>query len=222
MDAVKLFAAPLGLGLLGFIEPCSIGASLLFLKFLEGAERRTKVAQVVVFMLTRAAFLGLLGVAAAVVGGAFVGFQRGAWAALGVLYVALGLLYLIGKAGLLMRSFGPSLTRLSGSRGAVALGLLFGLNVPACAAPLLAGLLGAAALGAGAKAAEGFIMLSLFGLALSLPLALAVAWGPAERFLDRASCWSARAPLWIGLLFVVLGAWSIYSGFAADRPPPPN
>ena len=212
MDVVTLFAAPFGLGLLGFIEPCSIGASLLFLKFLEGREHRAKVGQVVAFMVTRAAFLGLLGAAAAVVGGAFVGFQRGAWIVLGALYVALGLLYLTGKAGLLMRSVGPSLGRMSGSRGAAALGLLFGFNVPACAAPLLAGLLGAAALGPGTRIWEGFAMLAVFGFALSLPLALAVAWGPAERFLDRASRWSARAPLWIGLLLVVLGAWSMYEG----------
>jgi cytochrome c-type biogenesis protein len=31
-----LLIVPLGLGLLGFIEPCSIGATLIFVKFLEG------------------------------------------------------------------------------------------------------------------------------------------------------------------------------------------
>jgi len=201
-----------GLGLLGFIEPCSVGSSLLFIKFLEGRKHRVKVAQAVVFAITRAVFLGLLGAAAAVVGDAIIGFQRGAWIALGALYVTLGALYLTGKAGMLMRGFGPHLRRFSGSRGAVGLGLLFGLNVPACAAPLLAALLGAAALGSAAQAAEGFAMLASFGLALSLPLVLAVAWGPAERFLDRASRLSARAPIWIGMLFVVLGAWSIYEG----------
>jgi cytochrome c-type biogenesis protein len=212
VDAIELLLAPLGLGLLGFIEPCSIGSSLLFLDFLKGRERRAKVAQALAFMFARALFLGLLGVVAAALGQAFLGLQRGAWIALGALYTALGLLYLSGRSGALMRGLGPSLARLRDARGAAALGLLFGFNVPACAAPLLAGLLGAAALGPGTGAANGFVMLAVFGLALSLPLVLAVAWKPAERMLERAARRSERAPLWIGSLLVALGAWSILSG----------
>jgi hypothetical protein len=74
--------------------------------------------------------------------------------------------------------------RLSGSRGAVALAVLFGLNIPACAGPLLVALLAPAALGA-ARIAEGFVILAVFGLALSLPLVLAALWEPARRALDR-------------------------------------
>lgn len=53
--------APLGLGLLGFIEPCSIGSSLLFVKAVEGNPPAIKLVQVGVFALTRALFIGLLG-----------------------------------------------------------------------------------------------------------------------------------------------------------------
>jgi cytochrome c-type biogenesis protein len=35
-SAVNLVLLPLGLGLLGFLEPCSIGSSLLFLKSVFG------------------------------------------------------------------------------------------------------------------------------------------------------------------------------------------
>jgi cytochrome c-type biogenesis protein len=88
--------------------------------------------------------IGLLGVIAVVLGSAFIGFQKGAWIALGAIYVLIGLGYATGRVGLLRRSLGPSLARLSGLRGSAALGALFGLNIPACAAPLLLALLGTA------------------------------------------------------------------------------
>lgn len=34
MDLWALIVLPLGLGLLGFVEPCSVGSSLLFVKYL--------------------------------------------------------------------------------------------------------------------------------------------------------------------------------------------
>ena len=75
---------PIGLGLFGFIEPCSIGSTLLFLKLMEGKTAAVKRMQVVVFAATRAVFIGTLGAAAALVGSAFLGFQKGAWLLLGI------------------------------------------------------------------------------------------------------------------------------------------
>ena len=125
--------------------------------------------------------------------------------------MALGVLYLAGRAGFLMRSLGPGVRRLSGARGALALGVLFGLNVPACAAPLLFALFGTAAIG-GATAVQGFLSLALFGLVLSAPLALAVRWPPGERLLERVAGLSGRIPRWTGALLVGFGLWSIYFG----------
>lgn len=159
---------PVGLGLLGFVEPCSIGSTLIVVKHLEDKGPAAKLAELGAFALTRAAFIGLLGVLAVLVGATFLWLQRGAWIALGAVYVMIGLLYLTGQVGLLMRSVGPKLGRISGLHGSVGLGVLLGLNIPACAAPLLIVLLGTAAAGgaAGAMLATGFISLALFGLAL--------------------------------------------------------
>jgi len=113
-----------------------------------------------------------------------------------------------------MRGFGPRLSGLRSPRGAAALGLLFGLNIPACAAPLILALLGFAAAG-GASAADlsgGFVTLALFGLALSLPLVAAVFIGPARAMLDRMAALSTQMPRWTGLLLVLLGLWSIWFG----------
>lgn len=86
------------------------------------------------------------------------------------------------------------------------LSLFFGLNILACAAPLILALLGAAAAGgaSGATLVSGFVSLALFGLALSLPLVLAVSFAPARRGLDWLAALSRRLPFWTGILFV---AW---------------
>ena len=207
-------ALPIFLGLFGFIEPCSIGSTLVMVKQMEGRSGPEKIAQMLAFAGTRSVFIGLLGVVAAGVGSAFIGFQRGAWLLLGAFYVALGMMYLSGRAGFLMRSFAPRLDRLRSTGGAAALGLIFGLNIPACAAPLILALLGLAAAG-GASAANlsgGFVSLALFGLALSLPLVAAVLFAPAREILDRLAALSRRIPRRTGSLLMLLGLWSIWFG----------
>lgn len=210
---VNLLALPLGLGLLGFVEPCSVGSSLSFIRYLERKSARARMAQVTVFALTRALFMGLLGRAAALVGAAFIGAQKGAWIVLGGAYILIGALYASGQLGFLMRPIGPSLTQFSGAQGSAALGLVFGLNIPACAAPLIFALLGSAAAGgADAAPARGFVSLAVFGLALSAPLVAAVAWPPARRLLDRLTVFSRRVPVVTGLVLVALGLWSVAFG----------
>lgn len=210
----ELLILPFGLGLLGFIEPCSMGSTLLFIKFLEAKPAATKLAQAAAFTASRMLVIGALGAVAALVGAAFVGFQKAMWAGLGTIYVLIGLALLAGKGGALMRSVGPGLSRLKDSRGAVGLGLLFGLNIPACAAPLILALLGLAAAGGATTGtvAQGFLSLAVFGFALSLPLVAAVLFAPARRLLDWAAGLSGRAPVITGLILVALGLWSI--GFA--------
>lgn len=205
---------PIGLGLLGFVEPCSIGSTLIFVKHIEGRDAGRKLAEVGLFAVIRAVLIGALGVLAVAVGSAFLGFQKGAWIGLGALYVGLGLLYVDGRVGGLMVGLGPSLARLAGLGGSAGLGLLFGLNIPACAAPLLLALFAAAAAGgsSGASFALGFVSLALFGLALSLPLVIAVLFAPARRALDWVAGLSRRVPVWTGLVLIALGLWSVWFG----------
>lgn len=205
---------PVVFGLVGFVEPCSIGTTLLMVKQLEGRPVGERLVQAVLFMATRALAIGLLGLVAAAVGAAFLGFQRGAWLLLGLLYLALGLMYVTGRAGMLMHAFGPSLHRLRSRGGAVTLGLLFGLNIPACAAPMILALLGLAAAGGAStrQLGAGFVSLALFGLALSAPLVLALLFAPVRAALDRLAASAGRLPRWTGALFIVLGLWSVWFG----------
>jgi cytochrome c-type biogenesis protein len=217
-DLFQLVALPIGLGLLGFVEPCSIGSSMILVKVIEDQSATTRIAQVSVFALTRALLIGALGALAALIGTVFLDLQKGAWLLLGLIYIALGAFYAFGKAGFLMQSFGPNLSRLVGLRGSIGLGLLFGLNIPACAAPLIFALLGAAALGGsvGGTVALGFVSLGLFGVALSAPLILAVFWQRGRRLLDRLARLSVRVPMVIGLVLIGLGLWSVYFGLFVD------
>lgn len=117
-----LLVLPLGLGLLGFIEPCTVGSSLLFVKYLEGKQPAEKLLETGVFAITRAVFIGALGAMAALIGSAFL------------------------------------------------------------------------------------------DLALSFPLVAVVFWGRARAALDRMAQAAERLPFWTGVVFVVLGIWSVYLG----------
>ncbi|MCB1465995.1 MAG: hypothetical protein KDK08_02315 [Rhizobiaceae bacterium] len=96
------------------------------------------------------------------------------------------------------------------------------MNIPACAVPLIAVLLGQSAFGIESGVARGFVTLAIFGAALSAPLLVVLLWTAARQFLDRVSAWSDRVPAILGLILVVLGVWSIYQGMAFDAvwPPP--
>lgn len=216
---------PIGLGLLGFIEPCTLGSTLIFFKFLEDKSAARKLAETLGFMLVRALVIGLLGALAALLGTLFLGVQKALWIALGTLYAGLGVLYLTGHIGSLMIRLGPSLARLGGMRGSFGLGALFGLNIPACAAPLVLSLLAtAAARGAvGGSVMAGFFSLVLFGVALSLPLIVVVLFAPARGAINWLGGLSRRIPIIIGLVLIVFGLWSIRDGlFVSIRAPMPG
>lgn len=218
-------ALPVSFGLLGFIEPCTLGTTLVFIGFLEGKGTGRKLGETFGFMVTRALMIGSLGALAGSLGSPFLGLQKAAWIGLGGLYVTLGLLYLFGRIGPWMVSLGPGLDRLSGYRGAAGLGFLFGLNIPACAAPLILVLLaGAAAHGAnGGSALAGFGSLTLFGVALSLPLVIAVLFAPARWAIDRLGRLSRRMPVVTGLVLIAVGLWSIHDGmFVSIHAPMPG
>ena len=54
-DAIRgASACAPGMVRFGFVEPCSIGSSMVLVKVIEGQSAATRIAQVVVFALTRA------------------------------------------------------------------------------------------------------------------------------------------------------------------------
>ncbi|NOX39176.1 MAG: hypothetical protein GXP05_01260 [Alphaproteobacteria bacterium] len=209
-----LILLPIGLGLLGFVEPCTIGGHLLFLDTQNGRNRREKISALGIFVLSRSVIAGLFGLFIAMVGHALIGVQTGIWLVFGSIYLLVGLAFIFGRAGMIKRRISLTPQMWKSAKNPLVLGLAFGLNIPACAAPILFGLLGLAA--TSGTAAVGFMMMFLFGLFLSAPL---VAFAFVPRFATALQTFGAKLKgmRWvIGLVFVLLGLWSIWFGLFVD------
>ena len=60
-ELTAVWMLPIGLGLLGFVEPCTIGGHLVFLRSLWKLTARQKMASLLIFTLTRSAVAGVFG-----------------------------------------------------------------------------------------------------------------------------------------------------------------
>ena len=207
---LTLLLLPAGLGLLGFVEPCTIGGHLLFLDTQKARPAPQQRRALAVFILTRSLVAGLFGAGAAVLGQVLIGVQTGLWLVFGTLYLALGLAFLAGFAGRAKRRLDLAPDRWKHATSPFALGVTFGLNVPACAAPILFVLLGLAASGGAVLA--GFLQMAVFGFFLSVPLVVFAKFPSLAGFVQRLS----GATRLIGVVFIALGLWSIWFGLFVD------
>ncbi len=209
-----LIFLPAGLGLLGFVEPCTIGAHLLFLDTQKGRSRSQKIEAVLVFILVRSLVAGLFGAGMAFLGQSLIGVQSGAWLVFGVIYLFVGVLFLTGYAAMVKRQLDFAPQTWKRARNPFVLGLAFGLNIPACAAPILFGLLGLAT--TTGTLVAGFWMMFVFGLFLSAPLMVFAIVPKFSAGLERVAFKFAHGGRLVGFVFVLLGLWSIWFGLFVD------
>lgn len=212
--SLELVLLPIGLGLLGFIEPCTIGGHLLFLETQNGRSSGERLRAILTFVTARALVAGLFGALIAFLGQKIISAQTGIWLVFGSIYLAIGIAFLIGRAGFIKRRISLSPATWKQARNPVVLGLAFGLNIPACAAPILFGLLGLAA--TTGTVATGFGMMVLFGLSLSAPLAVFAAVPRLAAGLEILGQRLKHMGWLIGVVFVLLGLWSIWFGLYVD------
>jgi len=205
---------PFGLGLLGFIEPCTIGGHLIFLGTQEHRSRIEKLNAVLVFVVVRTVVAGSFGALVALLGHHLIGIQTGLWLVFGVIYFAVGLTYLTGRAGVIKKQIDLAPSTWRRAKNPFVLGLAFGLNIPACAAPILFGLLGLAA--TTGTFLSGFMMMAIFGLSLSLPLIAFAAIPKLTGWLDTFGQLMKRMHWVLGFVFVLLGIWSVWFGLYVD------
>ncbi|MBL4740920.1 MAG: sulfite exporter TauE/SafE family protein [Sneathiella sp.] len=205
---------PIGLGLLGFIEPCTIGGHLLFLGTQEDRGPGDKIKAAFIFVAARTVVVGLIGALIAFLGQSLISVQTGFWLVFGLIYLAIGLLYLSGRAGVIKKQIDLAPVSWKRAQNPLVLGLAFGLNIPACAAPIMFGLLGLAATKGSSLA--GFTMMALFGLALSAPLLVIAVLPKLARGLDNLSQKLRQMRWFLGGIFVLLGIWSIWFGLYVD------
>lgn len=204
MEVYQITLIPIAFGLLGFVEPCSIGANMIFLGYLQ-ARKAGKIFEAIKFTVTRALFLGLIGLLVGVVGQPMRTGTYSYSLLLGVGYVVLGLLGLWWSyrgTGLASLDLGRYLPK----EGAFPLGVIFGLTAPACSLPLFLALLG---LGAIEGAWVGFVSLFLFGLALSAPLVLIARSEKAEEILRSLGRKATKVSYLAGLLLISVGVITI-------------
>ncbi len=209
-----LFLLPAGLGLLGFVEPCTIGGHLLFLESQNHRSPLEKYSAISVFVVMRSLVAGLFGAVIALAGQQLIGVQTGLWLVFGLLYVGGGLAFAFGRSGLVRKKLDLAPAAWKRARHPLVLGLAFGLNIPACAAPILFGLLGLAATTGTIMA--GFVMMFLFGLFLSLPLVPFATIPSLAGWLERLGRKMKRVRWLIGVIFILLGLWSIWFGLYVD------
>jgi cytochrome c-type biogenesis protein len=205
---------PAGLGLLGFIEPCTIGGHLIFLSTQNGRSRAEKMNAVLVFIAVRALTVGMFGAMISYAGHYLVSLQTNLWLVFGSIYLLIGGIFLAGKGSLLKQRIDFAPTAWKSALNPVTLGLAFGLNIPACAAPIIFGLLGLAS--STGSVLAGFMMMFVFGFALSAPLIILV-FKPALTYrLEKLGNKITHQTLLLGLLFILLGVWSIWFGLYVD------
>ena len=205
---------PAFLGLLGFIEPCTIGGHLVFLETQERRGYHERIAAVLIFVAARALVAGLFGAVIAFLGARMITVQTGIWWMFGVFYLLVGAAFMFGRAGLVKHRISLSPSAWKRARSPVVLGLAFGLNIPACAAPILFGLLGLAA--TTGTALTGFAMMFVFGLFLSSPLILFAAVPGLSTRLETLGGRMKKMQWLVGAIFVMLGLWSIWFGLYVD------
>lgn len=191
---VSTLSLALGLGFLGFIEPCTIGAHMLFL---DGGQReramRTRLSSAAVFVLARLLVMGGFGGAIVMPGQRLIGVQTSAWLIFGAIYLTIGAAFLLGASGRFRRRIRIAPRTWRTARNPWVRGAAFGLNIPACAAPILFGLMATAT--ATGSAAAGFALMAVFALALSLPLVSLSVIPRLALPLDQLGDWLRPAPL---------------------------
>lgn len=209
-----LVLLPIGLGLLGFVEPCTIGAHLIYLRSQGSLPRGRQVRSLTVFVLVRALVAGLFGAFVAFLGERLISIQTTLWLVFGFVYLTIAVALITGKPRFLAARVNLAPQGWKETQSPLLLGLAFGLNIPACAAPILFGLLGlAASVGA---VASGFWMMFLFGLFLSLPLVLFLLLPGFTSFLESLHQRARSVRLPIAIVFAGLGLWSIWFGLYVD------
>jgi cytochrome c-type biogenesis protein len=211
---VSLILLPLGFGLIGFVEPCVIGAHLIFLTRQAERSQKARAAALIAFVSARTLVMGTLGASVGLLGQLLIGLQTGFWLVFGLLYCTIGAAFVLNRSGWLKRGIILPSPAWKNARSAWLVGAAFGLNIPACAAPILFGLLGLTV--SGGSAIAGFTTMAIFALGLSAPLVVMTLLPAFARFVERSAEW-LRARRWLtGALFVVLGIWSVYFGLFVD------
>ncbi len=199
---------PVLFGLIGFFEPCSLGINIIFLNRIKGLSKTKKILETSIFCLVRAFFLALVGLSSAFIGSRIITIQSSFFMIIGGIYILFGVLYTINKYKPIFRS-GIDVGKYFQKKESIALGLIFGLIIPACAIPLILALIGKSILLG--NLLEGFVSLFAFGLALSLPLLIIDFFDKPNELIVKISEKGRQIPWLAGMVLIVVGLLTMLS-----------
>lgn len=202
MGGYDLILIPFLFGLVGFVEPCSLGINVLFLNYIHKFKRIKRVSETLIFTLARGFVLALIGLSAAFIGTKFIKIQTSLFVILGILYIILGILSIIN---MYKPIFGMKwdFSRFIKKKTSLSLGLAFGLVIPACAIALVLALLGKTLLVG--DLFGGFISLFVFGVTLSLPLVFICYFEKSTKIIQNIYNKAKRIPWLTGAILILIG-----------------
>lgn len=180
LDGSLLLAVPLAMvaGLVSFVSPCVLPLVPGYLGYvtgltgvdLEEQSRPRMVAGMGLFVLGFTAVYVVVGTAVGALGSLFVEHATGISRVLGVVTIALGLVYL-GAVPALQGDRRLDLRPAAGLAGAPLLGAVFAIGWTACTGPTLGAIL--ALTGIGGNPARGALLATAYCLGLGVPFLLA-------------------------------------------------
>jgi len=202
MGVYDLFLLPVLFGLVGFFEPCSLGINLIFLNRIQSMKRQKRVWESIIFTSVRAFILALVGLAAAFIGGKFITIQASLFMFLGIAYILLGILIIINMYRPIFKT-DINLAKYVRNRGAISLGVIFGLVIPACAIAFVLALIGKAAVMG--NLFEGFLSLFVFGITLSAPLVMISYSERSTKIIQKIAMKMKKIPWIAGAVLILVG-----------------
>lgn len=208
MSIHSLIWLPFVFGLIGFVEPCSIGINLIILNRIKKLKRMRRIWETLIFTFARGSFLALMGLSAAFVGSKIVPIQSS-------LILLLGGIYLFAGVFALMNKYKPAfrleinMGKYIQNKGSAALGLVFGPVIPACAIPLVLALIGKSILIG--NLLQGFVSLLIFGIGLSSPLVGISCSRRSNEIIVKISEGARKVPWLAGVVLIIVGLLTMLS-----------
>jgi cytochrome c-type biogenesis protein len=195
-------------GLVGFVEPCSLGINVIFLNRIKGFERAKRISDTLVFTIVRGTFLALVGLSATFIGSKIISIQSSFFLILGAIYIFLGALAIVNMYKPIF-AHQINLSKYIINKGNIALGFIFGLIIPACAISFVLALIGKSILLG--NLVEGFISLFLFGIALSLPLVIISFFDKSNEIIAKIAEKARQIPWLAGMVLIAVGLLTMLS-----------
>jgi cytochrome c-type biogenesis protein len=213
MTFYSVIILPFIFGLIGFVEPCSMGINMMFLSSIDRTSSARRFREIAVLMLVRAFVLALLGLSVSLVGNSLFSFERFLFIFLASIYIAVGFLMILSNSllGKLRNVHIAHWLGLDLKEGSLKrFGLIAGLTIPACAIPLITILLGQSLLTG--DIITGFIALFVFGLALTVPLAAFSFFKGGMVWLSWIAERAKKLRVVGGVILILIGIATFFSG----------